>query len=287
MASVDDGKDDGGVNDDNGIAAWVRLAKHAGAESLEGAADKYSRTELIVCKRIELIDCNEDKFVKCELIKPVGCDAIEPFGYADTGFSPCNVIVLAGFHQLNVVERRNIETIDCSETELTAHNGAALIEPNAFELLARRDGRFVKCDKLKPVEYGAIESVRSDIEFVKSGGVALAATHGFELISVAIGCHQRSVADCRDVESIDCDETDLIECSGAELIGPNAFESFERGEDRCVNLDKVRPVECGAIGSARYGFEFIKSGEIGSATTHGFGSIIVANGCLQLRVVEC
>jgi hypothetical protein len=205
MASVDGGKGDGGVNGNTGVDAWIRLVKHAGAESLEGAADKYSRTGLIVCERIELIDGNEDKFVKCELIRPVGCDAIESFGYADIDFSPCSMIALAGFHQLNAVERRNIGTTDCSETKLIACNGTALIEPNAFELLARRNGGFVKCDKLKPVEYGAIESIRSDIEFVKSGGIALAATLGFELISVALGCHQLSVAECRDVESIDCD----------------------------------------------------------------------------------
>ena len=150
---------------------------------------------MIVCERIEWIDGHEDEFAKCELIKPVGCDAIEPFGYADLDFAPCSMIALAGFRQLNAVERRNIGTTDCSETKLIACNGPALTEPNAFELLARRNGGFVKCDKLKPVEYGAIESIRSDIEFVKSGGIALAATLGFELINVALGCHQLGAAE--------------------------------------------------------------------------------------------
>jgi hypothetical protein len=242
---------------------------------------------LIVCERIELIDGHEDKFVKCELIKPVGRDAIESFGYADIDFSPCSMIALAGFHQLIAVERRNIGTTDCSETKLIACTGTALIEPNAFELLARRNGGFVKCDKLKPVEYGAIESIRSDIEFVKSGGIALAATLGFELINVALGCHQLGVAECRDVESIDCDETDLIECSGAGSIEPCAFELPERDGDRHIKRDKVKPVECAAIESARFEFEFIKSGEVGSATTHGFGLASVAIGCLQLSAAAC
>ena len=247
---------------------------------------------MIVCERIEWIDGHEDEFAKCELIKPAGCDAIEPFGYADLDFAPCSMIALAGFRQLHAVKRRNIGTTDCSETKLIACTGTALIEPNAFELLARRNGGFVKCDKLKPVEYGAIESIRSDIEFAKSGGIAPAATLGFELISVALSCHQLGVAECRDAESIDRDETDLIECSGAGSIEPCAFELLERAGDRYIQRDKIKPFECAAIESARLELEFIKNGEAGSATTHEFELASVAiersvAACRDVESVDC
>ena len=190
---------------------------------------------------------------------------------------------MAGCHPLRVIECRGAESFDGIETEPTECHAAVLIEPTAFELLARRDGRFTTCDKLRPVEYGAI----GYIEFVEDGGIVLATPHGFELVIVAHGSHQLSLIDCQDTESLDCGKTDLRGCSGAELIEPNAFVSFGCDEDRCVGCDEVRPVERGPIESAVYEFEFFKSGEIGSATTHGFGSTSVANGRLQLRVVEC